>query len=168
MLGYARRELCTKWANAIDKRQAQTFTISTVLQSSIGALRHSAKEMASEFPPELKGFHRKNMLHALFVFMVPAIAGGWSFYRQEAFAADDVLKSVLTWVFIGGVGAFMLTILFKASASLPQCPQCGRKMRNVRTIKITEKQILGFKENSVWRVVECPSCRDEFRIPGLS
>ena len=124
--------------------------------------------MNSSYPPELKGFHLRNMMHAMIVFMIPAIAGGWSFYRQEVYSAEDTFQNVLLWSFMIGVGLFMLTILFKALVSLPRCSKCGCRMRNVRTVSITETQIFGFKDESSWRVVECPSCREEFRIPGLS
>ena len=124
--------------------------------------------MIAQHPPELEGFHAKNMLHALFVFLIPAVAGGWAFYRQETFEANDNFQSVLEWVFMIGVGLFMLTILFKALVFLPRCPECRRKMVQLRTISIVDSEVFGMKSESKWRVVECPNCHEEYRIPGLS
>ena len=124
--------------------------------------------MTPEYPPELKGFHAKNMLHALFVFMIPAIAGSWAFYRQEAFAADDNLQSALGWFFMGGVGAFMITILNKALVTLPKCPECSRKMKQEKAIDIPDKAVLGMQSSSKWRIVHCPHCDTRYRVPGLS
>ena len=124
--------------------------------------------MTQDDPPELKGFHTRNMMHALFVFMIPLGAGLWGFYRQEAFAAKDDLQSALQWIFMIGVGAFMITILVKALITIPKCPECQRKMRQLATIDITEKTILNLKSSSRWRIVECPHCSLRYRIPGLS
>ena len=124
--------------------------------------------MASVYPPELKGFHTRNMLHALLVFTVPVVAGGWGFYRQETFAANDDLQSVLSWIFMGGVGAFMIMILIKALVTLPKCPKCNQKMQQLETIEIEQKQMLGCKESTRWRVVHCQCCDSRYRIPGLS
>jgi hypothetical protein len=124
--------------------------------------------MATEYPPELKGFHTRNMLHVLLVFMIPATAGGWAFYRQEAFSANDDLQSTLSWIFMIGVGAFMVTILIKALIALPKCPKCCRKMKQLETIDITEKTVLSLKTTSRWRIVECSHCDLRYRIPGLS
>ena len=120
------------------------------------------------YPPELKGFHARNMMHVLFVFITPLTAGLWGLYRQEAFAANDDIQSVLSWIFMIGVGAFMITILFKALITLPKCPECQRKMRQLETIEITEKTILNLKSSSRWRIIECPHCNLRYRIPGLS
>lgn len=119
-------------------------------------------------PPELKGFHTRNMKHALLVMMIPIAAWLWAFYRQEAFAAEDELQSALSWVFMSGVGAFMITILIKALITIPKCPECLRKMQQLETIVITEKTVLNFKSSSRWRIVECPHCNLRFRIHGLS
>jgi hypothetical protein len=119
-------------------------------------------------PPELKGFHTRNMMHALLVMLVPIAAWVWAFYRQEAFAAKDELQSALHWIFMIGVGAFMMTILIKALITVPKCPECQRKMRQLETINITEKTVLNFKSFSRWRIVECPHCNLRYRIPGLS
>ncbi len=124
--------------------------------------------MNSSHPPELKGFHTKNMIHALAVFMIPALAGGWAFYRQESFSAQDELQSALHWTFMGGVALFMLTILFKALVTVPRCSKCNCKMRQLETITITERALFNIRSETKWRVVECPLCHDRYRIPGLS
>lgn len=124
--------------------------------------------MNASYPPELKGFHLYNMRSAVMVFMIPVISGAWAFYRQETYGVQDKLQTVLHWCFMVGVGLFMITILWKALISLPRCKKCGRKMRDICTISIIECGILGMQEKSQWRVVACPSCREEFRIPGLS
>lgn len=121
-----------------------------------------------DHPPELKGFHTRNMMHALLVIMVPVAAWIWGFYRQEVFAAKDDLQDALHWIFMIGVGAFMLTILAKALLTIPKCPKCQQKMRQLETIDITEKTILNLKSSSRWRIVECPHCNLRYRIPGLS
>jgi hypothetical protein len=107
------------------------------------------------------------MMHALLVMLVPVAAWVWGFYRQEVFAAKDELQSALHWTFMIGVGAFMMTILIKALITVPKCPECQRKMRQLETINITEKTVLNFKSSSRWRIVECPHCNLRYRIPGL-
>ena len=124
--------------------------------------------MAAEHPPELKGFHTRNMFHALLVFLIPAVAGGWAFYRQEAFDAKDDLQTALHWAFMVGVGLFMITILFKALVALPRCPKCHQKMKQLETVTIAEKTILNLKSSSRWRIVCCPDCDLQYRIPELS
>lgn len=124
--------------------------------------------MNAEPPPELKGFHTKNMLHAFLVFLIPLGAWTWSYYRQETYSADDQLQSALTIVFLVGIGLFMLTILIKAIVSVPRCPECNRKMIGTETIDIAEKPVFKIKSTQSWRVVECPHCNTRFRIPGLS
>ena len=121
-----------------------------------------------DHPPELKGFHTRNMMHALLVMIVPLAAWTVAFYRQETFAAEDDLQDALSWIFMIGVGAFMITILIKALITIPKCPECQRKMRQLETIDITEKIGLNFKSSSRWRIVECPHCNLRYRIPGLS
>jgi hypothetical protein len=128
----------------------------------------SAKLMNAEPPPELKGFHTKTMLHAFLVFLIPLGAWMWGYHRQEAYSADDRLQSALNLVFLVGVGLFMLTILIKATVSLPACPECHRKMKEIETISIAEKPIFRIKSSQRWRIVECPHCKIRFRIPGLS
>lgn len=108
------------------------------------------------------------MAHALVVFMIPLSAGLWGLYRQEAFAAKDDLQSALQWIFMIGLGAFMITILIKALITTPKCPECQRMMRQIDTIDVTEKTVLNFKSTSSWRIVECPHCNLRYRIPGLS
>lgn len=107
-------------------------------------------------------------MHVMSVSLIPAVAGSCALYRQEAYAAEDTLQTVLVWSFMVGVGLFMLTILFKALVSLPRCSECGCRMKNISTISISESQIFGFKDETIWRVVECSSCRKQYRIPGLS
>lgn len=124
--------------------------------------------MTQDHPPELKGFHARNMMHAFFIFMIPATAGLWGLYRQETFAAKDDLQTALQWIFMTGVGAFMITILVKALITIPKCPGCQRKMQQLETINITEKTILNLKSYSCWRIVACPHCHLRYRIPGLS
>jgi hypothetical protein len=124
--------------------------------------------MNADHPPELKGFHTRNMLHALLVFLIPLSAWSLAYYRQEAFSADDQLQSALNAVFFVGVGLFMITILIKALVTLPKCPRCNCKMKEVETIRIVEKTIFNFKCGSSWRVVECSHCNSRFRIPGLN
>ncbi len=121
-----------------------------------------------DHPPELKGFHTRNMMHAMFVMIVPLAAGLVAFYRQEAFAAEDNIQDALAWIFMIGVGAFMVTILIKALITIPKCPECHRKMRQLETIDISEKSVLNFKTSSRWRIVECLHCNLRYRIPGLS
>ncbi|MDA7536074.1 hypothetical protein N9920_00830 [Akkermansiaceae bacterium] len=108
------------------------------------------------------------MKHSLLVMVIPGVAWAWSYYRQENFGAKDHLQEILSWVFMGGIGLFMLTILYKALVSRPKCPTCQRKMREVETITISEKQLINMKEETSWRVVDCPHCGDKYRIPGLS
>ena len=124
--------------------------------------------MKQEYPPELKGFHARSMMQAHFVFMIPLAAGLWGFYRQEAFAAKDDLQSTLQWIFLIGVGAFMITILIKALVTIPKCPECQRKMRQLETIEIKQTTILNLKSSTRWRIVACPHCNSRYRIPGLS
>jgi len=93
--------------------------------------------MTQEHPPELKGFHARNMRQAVLVWLIPAAAGIWAFYRQEAFAAKDALQSALTVVFLVGITAFMVTILIKALLTLPKCPECSRTMTEGETLKIS-------------------------------
>lgn len=124
--------------------------------------------MKTEYPPELRGFHGRNMLHALLVVLIPLGAWGWAYYRQEAFAADDRLQSALHWVFMAGVGLFMVTILIKALVTVPKCPECARKMREIETITVVETTVFNLKSTSRWRIVECPVCGVRYRIPGLS
>lgn len=124
--------------------------------------------MKAEYPPELKGFHGRNMRHALLVVLIPLGAWGWAYYRQEAFAADDRLQSVLHGVFMAGVGLFMLTILIKALITVPKCPACGCRMREIETISMVETTVFNLKSTSRWRIVECPGCGVRYRIPGLS
>ena len=126
------------------------------------------QEMAQEYPPELKSIHARNMVHILLVFAIPTIAGLWAFYRQEAYSAKDYLQSALTWVFLLGLGSFMITIVYKGLFALPNCPTCHRKMKNIKTIKMTERTIFNLKSTSRWRIVECPHCDKQYRIPGLS
>jgi hypothetical protein len=120
-----------------------------------------------DHPPELKSFHARNMMQALLVLLVPVSAWIWAFYRQESFAAEDDLQTVLHWVFMIGVGAFMITILVKALITIPKCPECQRRMRQLETIRISEKTFLNLKSSSSWRIVECPQCNLRYRIPGL-
>ncbi|MDB4554198.1 hypothetical protein N9Z94_00245 [Akkermansiaceae bacterium] len=82
------------------------------------------------------------MKHSLLVMVIPGVAWAWSYYRQENFGAKDHLQEILSWVFMGGIGLFMLTILYKALVSRPKCPTCQRKMREVETITISEKQLI--------------------------
>lgn len=124
--------------------------------------------MNPTIPPELKGFHVRNMFHAFLVILIPLGAWAWSYHRQEAHAADDQLQSVLHWIFFAGFGLFMLTILFKAAVSLPKCPDCKRKMVEKETMDMAQKPILGIKSSSRWRIVACPCCGSRYRIPGLS
>ena len=119
-------------------------------------------------PPELEGFHRRNMVHAALVFAIPMGAGVWASFREQASGANDPLQRVLEWTFIGGAVLFVATILYKALASLPKCPDCSRKMEQLRTIRIPDRPDLDCKTESRWRVVACPVCRREFRVPGLS
>ena len=121
-----------------------------------------------DHPPELKGFHTRNMMHVLLVMIVPLAAWIVAFYRQEAFAAKDDIQDALAWIFMIGVGAFMITILVKALITIPKCPECQQKMRQLETIDITEKTVLNFKSSSRWRIVECPHCNLHYRIHGLS
>lgn len=108
------------------------------------------------------------MLHALLAFMIPAVAGGLAFYRQEALDAKDELQTTLNWIFMIGTGLFMITILFKALVSVPKCSKCHQKMKQLETVSISEKTILNFQWSSRWRIVQCPSCGLRYRIPGLS
>ena len=131
--------------------------------------------MSAEHPPELKGFHNRNMLHMFIIFAIPASAGAWALYRQEASATDDELQSILGWVFMIGVGLFMLTILFKALISIPKCPKCGKKMKQLKTISITQKpnnlkktSMFNPESTTRWRIVDCASCNLRYRIHGLS
>ena len=119
-------------------------------------------------PPELKGFHARTMFHALLVLLIPLSAWAWGYHRQEVYSADDELQTALGWIFMVGVGLFMMTLLFKALVSRPKCPDCKRKMVELETIDIAEKPILGIKSSSRWRIVECPCCKSRYRIPGLS
>lgn len=121
-----------------------------------------------DHPPELKGFHTRNMMHVLLVMIVPLAAWIVAFYRQEAFAAKDDIQDALAWIFMIGVGVFMITILIKALITIPKCPECQQKMRQLETIDITEKTVLNFKSSSRWRIVECPHCNLRYRIHGLS
>lgn len=121
-----------------------------------------------DHPPELKGFHKRNMKHVLLVTIVPVAAGILGFYRQEVYSAKDALQDVLSWIFMIGVGVFVITILIKAIITIPKCPKCQRKMRQLETIDITDETFLSFKTSSRWRIVECPHCNQRFRIPGLS
>ena len=53
-----------------------------------------------DHPPELKGFHTRNMMHVLLVMIVPLAAWIVAFYRQEAFAAKDDIQDALAWIFM--------------------------------------------------------------------
>ena len=110
----------------------------------------------------------RNIMHVLLVMIVPLASWIVAFYRQEAFAAKDDIQDALAWIFMIGVGAFMITILIKALITIPKCPECQRKMRQLETIDITEKTVLNFKSSSRWRIVECPHCNLRYRIHGLS
>ncbi len=123
--------------------------------------------MNTEYPPELKGFHRRNMFHAFLVILIPLGAWFWAYFRQEAYSADDRLQSTLHWIFMVGVGLFMLTILIKALVSLPKCPECKRTMKEIETISIQETTLFNLKSTSHWRIVECSCCGSRYRIPGL-
>lgn len=126
------------------------------------------KKLPEDYPPELKGFHTKNMFHALVVFMIPVIAGGWAFYRQEQFDAKDSLQTTLFWICMIGVGFFMVTLLYKALVSLPKCPKCDAKMQQEETVTICEKNVFNLQSGSNWRIVHCSNCNCRYRIPGLS
>ena len=128
----------------------------------------AARKMNVEHPPELKGFHKKSFFFALLVFSIPAVAGGVALYRQEAFSANDTLQSVLHWVFMGGIGLFMLTVFYFALFALPKCPECRRRMRQLETVDIAEKTVFNLENTSRWRIVECPHCHLRFRIHGLT
>jgi hypothetical protein len=130
-------------------------------------MKREIHETDTDVPPELKGFHTRNMGHAVLVFMIPTLAGAWGLYRQEAHAADDDLQTALAWIFLLGVAAFMVTILIKALVSLPVCPNCHRKMKEIGKIEISSR-VLFLKSTSRWRVVDCPECKQRYRIPGLS
>lgn len=108
------------------------------------------------------------MMHVLYVSMIPLASWLWAFYRQEVFAAEDELQSALSWIFMIGVGAFMITILIKALITIPKCPKCREKMRQLATIDIVEKTVLNLKSSTRWRIVECPQCNLRYRIPRLS
>ncbi len=124
--------------------------------------------MAHEYPPELKSFHARTFLHIIPVFMIPVIAGAWAFYRQESYSADDDLQTALSWVFMLGIAAFMITILYRALVALPKCPTCHRKMTQLQTVNITERTVFNLKSSSRWRIVECRECNNQYRIPSLS
>lgn len=124
--------------------------------------------MSESYPPELKGYHTKTMIRAFMVIALPLGAWTWAYYRQEAFNAKDDLQSALHWIFMGGVGLFMLYILYAALAAVPKCAKCNCKMKQLETITITERALFNIKSQTKWRVVECPKCRDRYRIPGLS
>ena len=110
----------------------------------------------NEPPPELKGFHARNMLQAVGIMAIPLAAWGIGYYRQEHLGVKDELQETLQWVFMLGVGAFMLAIVYKALASVPKCPHCSTRMGNTDTIVVGKTR---------WRVVKCPQCGSTFRVP---
>ena len=136
--------------------------------SGVCTLTLCKNNMAHEYPPELKSFHARTFLHIIPVFMIPVIAGAWAFYRQESYSADDDLQTALSWVFMLGIAAFMITILYRALVALPKCPTCHRKMTQLQTVNITERTVFNLKSSSRWRIVECRECNNQYRIPGLS
>jgi hypothetical protein len=116
-------------------------------------IHETPDHMNQDPPPELKGHHLRTMWHAGLVLLIPIVCWLWAYHRQENFAAEDDLQTVLHWIFLIGVGAFMATILIKALVSLPQCPECRRTMREISTIEIADKPVLKIKSSSTWRIV---------------
>jgi len=115
--------------------------------------------MNQEHPPELKGFNRRTGIQVLLVFMIPAIAGGLAFYRQEAFSANDDTQRHLMMVVWIGIPAFMLMILYKGLMARPTCPDCGAEMKEKETFYI---------DDASWRIVCCTKCNMCCRIHGLT
>ncbi len=127
-----------------------------------------SKPMTPNYPPpELKGFHNRNMLHAFLTFLVPIIAGSWAYYRQEAYLASDALQNCLAVVFIIGAVWFVLTILYNALVATPKCPHCHRRMKQTETINLTKKAALNLQATTPWQIVECHHCDLHYRVPSL-
>lgn len=123
--------------------------------------------MKGDYPPELKGYHATTMLHAFLVAIISLSAWAWGFYRQEVYSAADELQTVLQWMFVGGLGLMVVTFLYKALMSLPSCPKCHRRMKQLETISITSRTVFNLRHTSKWRIVGCSYCDLRFRIPGL-
>jgi len=115
--------------------------------------------MSDQYPPELKEFNKKNMIHAFLVFIVPASAGCIAFYRQEsALASDDIQRYLMITVWVG-IPLFILTVLYKSLLARPSCPDCRSKTVQQETIDI---------DGASWRIVCCNECLKRYRIHGLS
>ena len=124
--------------------------------------------MASIHPPELTCYSKKQMRRALFVAIIPAIAGAWALYRQEMGTKNDVLQSALTWAFCLGIAFFLFTMIYQSMFALPKCPTCHGKMKKVDTISITKRTQSNKKTTSRWRIVHCLRCNERYRIPGFT
>lgn len=121
-----------------------------------------------EPPPELTGFHARNMRHIAVLFGIVITIGGSAMYRQETMAAEDELQTALVTFCVCGIGAFMIAVLYKALCAKPECPACRIKMPTVETITLRQPAAFGTKCDRVWRVVCCPRCGGRHRVPGLS
>ena len=114
---------------------------------------------SSEFS-EHPTFHKRTMIGALKIVLLALGFFGLGEYVGGQNTNDSPLSHV-AWV---GFGACVLWLmgyfLFRATAAKPDCPKCGRLMRDGGS----RKQIDGDE----WRCYKCDSCAHEFRVPGLS
>ena len=136
--------------------------------AAIAGLGSLGARMNEEPPPELKSFHAHSMFRAFLIALIPVSAWSWACYRQKANSSSDELQWILGGIFMGGVGLLIITMLSRATFSLPRCPKCQRRMKEAGTINITKKTILNFRTKTRWRIVECSDCNERHRIPGLS
>ncbi|MGC6424864.1 MAG: hypothetical protein ACON4O_07755 [Lentimonas sp.] len=124
--------------------------------------------MKEDYPPEFQGFHAKNFFHVGIIVFFTFSVGGIGFYRQEKYSAKDDIQTTLIALFILGLLTFMGAVLYKALISIPSCPKCNRKMKEIETVTIVGEPVFGVKPKRNWRIIECRNCQEKHRIPGLS
>ena len=112
-----------------------------------------------DLPPELKVFHQRTIKTVIPMFAGVAGAAVLMFYSKSN-EGRNWIEMVSLFSFVVGMVAMIGYCFYRILLAVPDCPNCGEKMRVSDSIDEVEA--------GAWRIVSCDNCQQKNRIPSLT